>query len=140
MTTSRDTLLDTIGHIERSRLAYAARLAARAREMMSAYTEDYDGVPSAKALANLLAFCEAGSVVEYTYLTLTPDGGWYMEWLRPNDRKVSIQFCDSGETRYLMLNPNPVDPAKLDYLEGATTAEALRVAIRPWPIWTELAA
>jgi hypothetical protein len=130
-----------LGRLERLSLPYGARLKDRVIELSDAFKADYGVMPSAGALAGLLGVLETVPVREYTSLTLTPDGGWYVEWQLDGINRLAIDFCDDGLARFILHHRNPLHPDRTDVLAGSTTSDALfRPSTSPLTPWMKEAA
>ena len=134
-------LLSALRRLDQSGLPYQAKLAARLRSLSTAYAEDYEGRPlSGRSLDSMLDFLATASAPGYPGLTATPAGDLYAEWQGREGRRLTVEFLDSGDARYLIFLPNPKHPGRLDRLSGATTADALGDTIAPLAHLTGLAA
>lgn len=141
MTTPRATLDAALSRLKAGPIPYRDRLAARIQALHAAFLEDYAGAAvSARSLLGLIDFLEASRPAGYPDLTMTPSGDFYAEWRGAEDRRLTIEFLDSGEVRYLLFRPNPKHPQRTDRLSGTTTADALAETMAPLAPLTGLAA
>jgi hypothetical protein len=127
--------------LEQLPLPYGARLAGRVLELSDTFQADYGIAPSAGALAGFLGVLETVPVREYTSLTLTPDGGLYVEWQLDGINRLAIEFCDDGLARFILHHRNPLHPDRTDVLAGSTTSDALfQTTTSPLTTWMKAAA
>jgi hypothetical protein len=135
-----EDLEKVLSELQQGSLPYRTRLTERVRELVASYEDDYSLVPCVKALSDLVMFLKAAPMREYTSLTLTPDGDWYVEWLSEESR-LSIEFADGGLARFMLHQRNPRHPSRTDVLTGSTTSDALvQTAINPLAPWMKQAA
>ena len=125
--------------LARGALPFGARLADRISALAVAFTEDYEGTLSARAIDAFVTFLEGNAAFGYPDLTATPAGDLYAEWRGANGRMLTIEFLDTGDVRYLVFAPNPRHPQRTDRLSGVTTADALPYTIAPLAHLTGLA-
>ena len=104
--------------LSRSALPFGSRLADRVSTLAVAYADDYDSALSVRAIDGLVTFLEADASVGYPDVTATPAGDLYAEWRGTDGRKLSIEFLDSGDVRYLVFAPNPRHPQRTDRLSA----------------------
>ena len=114
------TDLDALIHrLQTTAIAYKDRLAERIVRLSAAFAEDYDGrTLSTRSLAGMVDFLESSPSSSYPDLTATPAGDAYAEWHGPQGRRLTIEFLDSGDARYLLFRPNPKHPQRIDRLTG----------------------
>lgn len=130
-----------VRRLQATALTYKSRLADRIVHLSAAFAEDYDGrTLSARSLAGLIDFLESSPSTGYPDLTATPTGDAYAEWHGPQGRRLTIEFLDSGDARYLLFRPNPKHPQRVDRLTGMTTTDALPETVAPLALMTGLAA
>lgn len=129
-----------IQRIGLSALPIGSRLADRLSGLATAFAEGYhNGSLSHRAIDALVTFLDADASFGYPDLTATPAGDLYAESRSARGPTLTIEFLDSGGTRYLVFGPNPGHPQRTDRLTGFTTADALprhHRAARPpyWPL------
>src|ERR1700751_1261720 len=119
-------LAELMSRLLATQLPFKNKLMDRIARLVSAFSEDYDSRQlSIRSVAGLIDFLEAAPRSGYPDLTLTPACDCYAEWRGSEGRKVTIEFLDSGEARYLLFRPNPRHPQRIDRLIGTTTTHAL---------------
>ena len=129
---AKPDLAELMSRLLATQLPFKNRLMDRIAQLVSTFSEDYDGLQlSTRSVAGLIDFLEAAPRSGYPDLTLTPAGDCYAEWRGSEGRKVTIEFLDSGEARYLLFRPNPRHPHRIDRLTGTTTIDALAETMAP---------
>jgi hypothetical protein len=126
--------------LEQASVPCKARLLERLRDLAVLFHEDYGNEPKASALSDLTEFFASAQLKHYTSITMTPDGGFYVEWQSEAQQKVAVEFMGGGVARLFSFRPNPRHPERSDVFTCTTTADALMDALAPWNPWKALAA